>query len=58
MGARLDTSATRDVPSPEGTRRIRASSKGVLDKSGAQAPPSAEVLIVSLGTGTEGGSAS
>ena len=47
MGAELDTSTARDVPSPEGirriqapyslegTRRIRASSEGVLGETGA-----------------------
>ena len=67
MGAELDTSTAKDVPSLEGigrirapyslegARRIQASSEGVLGKTGAHTPPSAEVLNASLGTGTKGG---
>ena len=57
-GPRLGTSATRDIPSPEGTRRIRASSAGVPGEIGTCAPPpSAEVLTASLGSGIKEGSA-
>ena len=57
MGPRLGTSATRDIPSPKGTRRIRASSAGVPGEIGTRAPPpSAEVLTASLGSGMEKGS--
>ena len=54
----LEISVARDVTSPEGTRRIRASSAKVLGEIGAQTPPLAEGLAVSLGTRTVGGSSS
>ena len=58
MGPRLGTSETGDIPSPEITRRIRASFTGVLCEIKTQAPPpSAEVLTASLGSGMEEGSA-
>ena len=53
-GDGLDISAARDVPSPEGTGRIRVSSVDVLGKTGARASPSAEVLTVLLGKRTVG----
>ena len=56
-GPRLDASATRDIPSPKGTRRIRASSTGVPGEIGTRAPPpSTEVLTTSLGSVMEEGS--
>ena len=50
---RLGTSATRDVPSPEGKGRIRAYSASVLVNTGTRAPPSTEVLAASLSSGME-----
>ena len=57
-GPRLDISVTKDIPSPEGTRRIPASSVGVLGEIWTRAPPPlTEVLTASLGSGMEEGSA-
>ena len=57
MGPRLGTSVTKDIPSPEGTRRIPTSSAGVLGEIWTRAPPpSTEVLIASLGSRMEEGS--
>ena len=56
-GPRLGTSVTKDIPSPEGIRRIPASSAGVLGEIWTRAPPpSTEVLTASLGSGMEEGS--
>ena len=53
---RLGTSVTRDIPSPEGTRRIHPSSVGVLGKIWTRAPPPlTEVLTTSLSSGIEEG---
>ena len=58
-GPRLGTSVTRDIPSPEGTRRISPSSTGVLGEIWTRAPPPfTEVLTASLSRGMEEGLAS
>ena len=48
MGPRLDFLTTWEVPSLEGTGRIRASSVGVPGDAKTRAPLSAEVLDASL----------